>query len=96
MRRVADFIGAEVPAAAWPAVIERCRFETMRDENGAWLGEVDMIFEGGVKSFVFKGTNGRWRDVLTADELAAYAARVATAVPPDCAAWLERGRAAAS
>ena len=92
MRRVADFIGADVPAAAWPAVVERCRFETMR-ENGAWLGEVDMIFEGGVKSFVFKGTNGRWRDVLTADELAAYAERVAATVPSDCAAWLEHGRA---
>ncbi len=91
MRRIADFIGAEVPEAAWPAVVERCTFEAMR-ESGERLGEIDAIFEGGVKSFVFKGTNGRWRDVLTADELAAYAGRVAEALPPDCAAWLEHTR----
>jgi hypothetical protein len=30
--------------------------------------------------------------VLTAAELAAYAKRVAELMPPDAAAWLERGR----
>jgi aryl sulfotransferase len=93
MRRVADFIGAEVPAERWPAVVERCTFEKMRDGE-ARMGAVDMIFKGGLKNFVFKGTNGRWRDVLTTDELAAYERRVAATVPPDCAAWLEHGRRA--
>jgi aryl sulfotransferase len=91
MRRVADFIGADVPESSWPAVVQRCTFEAMR-EGEARVGAVDLIFEGGLKNFVFKGTNGRWRDVLTADELAAYDRRVAALLPPDCAAWLERGR----
>lgn len=93
MRRIADFIGAEVPDAAWPEVVDRCTFERMRDGE-ARMGAVDMVFKGGLKSFVFKGTNGRWRDVLTADELAAYDGRVAETLPPDCAAWMARGRAA--
>lgn len=46
------------------------------------------------ESFLFEGTNGPWRDVLTADELLRYAARVAEVLPPAGAAWLERGRAA--
>ena len=91
MRRIAAFLGAEVPTAAWPAVVERCTFEAMR-EGEARLGKVDMIFEGGLKSFVFKGTNGRWRDVLTREELDAYTARVAAMLPPACAAWVEHGR----
>ncbi|MEO6028956.1 MAG: sulfotransferase domain-containing protein [Candidatus Binatia bacterium] len=91
MRRVAAFLGATVPEDRWPAVVERCTFEKMRDGE-ARMGNVDMIFKGGLKTFVFKGTNGRWRDVLTADELAAYARRVAEVLPPDAAAWLERGR----
>ena len=33
---------------------------------------MQMAFEGGIKGFIFKGTNGRWRDVLTDDEVAAY------------------------
>jgi aryl sulfotransferase len=91
MRRVAEFLGVGVPAAKWPAVVERCTFEAMRT-RGAELGELDRFFEGGAQSFIFKGTNGRWRDVLTADELAAYAARVAEVLPPAAARWLERGR----
>ena len=33
-------------------------------------------FEGGAEGFIFKGTNGRWRDLLDADDLAAYQRRV--------------------
>jgi aryl sulfotransferase len=91
MRRIAAFLGADVPEDRWPAVVERCTFEKMRDGE-ARMGKVDMVFKGGLKSFVFKGTNGRWRDVLTADELAAYDRRVAEMLAPDCAAWLAAGR----
>jgi aryl sulfotransferase len=93
MRRVAAFIGAEVPEASWPETVDRCTFERMR-EGEVRLGAVDMVFKGGLKTFVFKGTNGRWRDVLTADELAAYRRRVAETLPLDAAAWMEHGRAA--
>ncbi len=90
MRRIAAFLGAEVPEYAWPEVVDRCTFERMR-EGEARMGKVDMIFKGGLKTFVFKGTNGRWRDVLTADELATYDGRVAEAFTPECAAWVAEG-----
>ena len=93
MRRVAAFLGVEVPDHAWPEVVARCTFERMREGEDR-MGRVDMIFKGGLKSFVFKGTNGRWRDVLTADELAAYDRRVAAVFTPECAAWVEQGRRA--
>jgi aryl sulfotransferase len=80
-----------VPAAKWPAVVERCTFESMQ-ARGPELGMIERFFEGGTKSFIFKGTNGRWRDVLTAEELASYAARVAEVLPPAAAVWLEKGR----
>ena len=75
---------------SWPEVVARCTFERMRDGE-ARIGAVDMLFKGGLKTFVFKGTNGRWRDVLTADELAAYERRVAAALPRECATWMEHG-----
>jgi aryl sulfotransferase len=94
MRRIADFLGIAVPEAAWPAVVERCTFESMRS-RGAEIGPFDLVFEGGASGFLFKGTNGRWRDVLTRDELAAYARRAAEFLPPEGSAWLEGGRRAA-
>jgi aryl sulfotransferase len=89
MRRVAAFLELEPPASLWPAVVERCTFEAMR-ARPAEIGTF-WNFEGGAESFLFKGTNGRWRDVLTQDELSAYARRVAEILPPDAAEWLERG-----
>jgi aryl sulfotransferase len=92
MRRIADFLGLHVAAASWPAAVARCRFEAMQargDEIGSFR-----LFEGGSKSFLFKGSNGRWRDVLSADELARYGKRVAEILPPDAADWLEYGKEA--
>jgi aryl sulfotransferase len=92
MRRVAAFLGIEVRAPKWAALVERCTFERMRgrgDEIGSFWN-----FEGGAQSFLFKGTNGRWRDVLRADEFAAYSCRSAELLSADAAAWLEGGRAA--
>jgi len=77
-------------AKLWPAAVERCTFDAMKaraDEIGSFWN-----FAGGAQSFLFKGTNGRWRDVLTPAELDAYRQRVAELLPPDAATWLERGR----
>ncbi|HXK24246.1 MAG TPA: sulfotransferase domain-containing protein [Myxococcota bacterium] len=92
MRRIAAFLELDVPESRWPAVVERCTFDAMRarpDEIGTFA-----VFEGGAKSFLFKGTSGRWRDVLDAAELEAYEKRVAQVLPADAAAWLENGRGA--
>jgi len=90
MRRIAEFLEVEVSAAKWPGVVERCTFESMK-ANGDRVGSF-WNFDGGAQSFLFKGTNGRWRDVLTPAELDAYRTRVAELLPPEAAAWLERGR----
>ncbi len=91
MHRIADFLGIEVPEALWDDVVHRCTFESMR-ENGEKVGPFDMMFEGGAKGFLFKGTNGRWRDVLTSDQVAAYEKRARECLPTEAVQWLEQGR----
>jgi aryl sulfotransferase len=90
MRRVAAFLELEVPENKWPAVVERCTFDSMRDRSSE-IADFDRIFEGGAESFLYKGTNERWRGVLTDDELARYEMRVAELLPPDAVDWLEHG-----
>jgi aryl sulfotransferase len=92
MRRIARFLDIEVPADAWPAVVGRCTFEAMQ-ADGDRIGDFEALFDGGAKSFIFKGTNGRWRGVLSETDLAAQGDRVAELLPPDAAAWMEFGRA---
>jgi aryl sulfotransferase len=93
MERLADFLGIAVPAETWPALVEEAGFEAMK-RDALEHDEGPSIFEGGANTFFFKGTNGRWRDVLTADELREYDKAVARALTPDCAEWLEKGRVA--
>jgi aryl sulfotransferase len=55
----------------------------------------EMSFEGGHKTFLNKGTNGRWQTELTAGDLALYQRRVETELSPALARWLEQGRRSA-
>lgn len=89
LRRIAAFLGIAIDEAQFPGIVERCSFRWMR-ENADRIGDLDRLFTGGGKSFFYKGTNDRWRDVLTAEEVALYEERSAAALPADLKAWLDR------
>ena len=95
MRRVADFLGISVPASLWPELVAAAGFEAMRREGATLMGSVAGMFEGGAHRFLYRGTNGRWRGVLTDEDLGLYAAKVAALLPPACAGWVAGGRLAA-
>ena len=38
-----------------------------------------------------KGTNGRWKETLTPEDVAAYEARAVRELGPECARWLATG-----
>jgi aryl sulfotransferase len=40
---------------------------------------------------VYKGTNGRWRDILTSEELEKYDKIENTNLTPECAHWHATG-----
>ena len=52
-----------------------------------------MFWEGGAETFVYKGTNGRWRDTLSEEESVAYEQRALAELGPNCAEWLMTGNA---
>ena len=50
-----------------------------------------MFWDGGSQTFIHKGQNGRWRDILTADDCAAYERKAVAELGEDCARWLTSG-----
>jgi len=56
---------------------------------------MSMMFKGGAQTFINKGTNGRWRELLNEADLALYEATMARTLSPDCARRLEQGSAPA-
>jgi len=95
IRRIADFLGVAVDEGRWPAILEHCSFDYMKRHaaKAAPLGGV--FWDGGAETFIHKGTNGRWRDVLTVEESAKYERLALEKLGPDAAAWLAHGSAVA-
>jgi aryl sulfotransferase len=91
MRRVAAFLGVAVDEARWPSLIEHCSFDYMKRHADTVAPLGGAIFEGGGAAFINKGVNGRWRDVLSAEESAAYERMAVEKLGPDCARWLASG-----
>jgi aryl sulfotransferase len=89
MRRVADFLAIEIEEPKWPTLVQQCTFEGMKARSRE-IADFDAHFQGGADTFLFKGTNGRWRDVLTAEELEQFDKRCAELLPPDAIAWVNR------
>ena len=90
MRRLADFLSIDIAEDDWAAVVERCGLSEMR-ESAKVTQRIDLAFEGGADSFFHKGTNGRWRGVLTEEQLERYDRLVAENLPHDAAEWLAKG-----
>jgi aryl sulfotransferase len=91
MRAIADFLEVDPPASAWPQIVEHCTFDYMKAnaERCAPLG--GFIWQGGAETFINKGVNGRWRDVLPAADSAAYEQAAVEKLGADCAHWLATG-----
>ena len=49
------------------------------------------IFEGGAKTFINKGVNGRWRDILTPEDSQRYEDMARRELGGECARWLMSG-----
>jgi aryl sulfotransferase len=92
MRRIATFLGIEIDEARWPGMVEHCSLDYMRNAAATSPDQVlNDIFTDGANTFFNKGTNGRWKDVLTAADLAAYEKAVKANLTPECARWMATG-----
>jgi aryl sulfotransferase len=88
---IARFLDVPIDEAKFSAIVEHCTFDYMKAhaELAAPVGGI--FWEGGAKTFIHKGTNGRWRDTLTPEESKAYEAKALAELGPECARWLAGG-----
>jgi aryl sulfotransferase len=91
IRRIAAFLDISVDESNWAAIVEHCSFDWMKQNapKSAPLGGV--FWDGGARVFINKGTNGRWTDTLTADDVNEYESRAVAELGADCARWLASG-----
>jgi aryl sulfotransferase len=91
IRRVAEITVTE---AALPTIMQAVGLEQMRHNAERLNARMQEVWQRGAQTFFFKGTNGRWQDLLSAEDLRRYDETATHLLPPACRAWLEEGRIA--
>ena len=91
IRRIAAFLDIPIDEANFDKILKHCSFDYMKANAAASVPLGGAFWDGGAETFVHKGTNGRWRDTLSAEQCAAYEKRAVAELGEECAAWLLTG-----
>jgi aryl sulfotransferase len=92
MRRISKFLDIDTPDDTMARLAQAATFEGMKADGEALLSSLYRFFDRGPDRFLNKGFNGRWKDILTPDDLARYHALAERRLSPDARAWTEQGR----
>ncbi|MEK6664660.1 MAG: sulfotransferase domain-containing protein [Pseudomonadota bacterium] len=91
MREIAAFLEIPIDESKWDAIIEHCSFDYMKNNATKSVPLGGIFWDGGAQTFLHKGTNGRWREVLTPDESEKYEQMAQQNLDGECARWLATG-----
>ena len=91
IRRIAAFLEIAIDETKWDAILEHCSFEYMKANAAMSAPFGGSIFEGGAQTFMNKGMNGRWKDVLYPEDIEQYEQTAREKLGADCAHWLSTG-----
>lgn len=92
IRRIAGFIEAPIDESRWEDILLHCSFDYMKANATKTVPLGGAFWDGGAATFINKGTNGRWREVLPADDIARYEQRAELELGSECARWLATGQ----
>lgn len=91
IRDIARFLDIDVNDVHWDAIVQHCSFAYMKANATASVPLGGAFWEGGAKTFIHKGINGRWRDALSKQTREAYESRAMRELGPEAAHWLANG-----
>ena len=91
IRAIATFLDIPIKESRWEAILNHCSFEWMKKNATKSVPLGGAFWDAGAEVFINKGVNGRWRDTLTPEEVAAYQTRSRTELGDECAHWLATG-----
>lgn len=91
IRKIAAFLDIPIDESKWEDILTHCSFDYMKENAAKSVPLGGAFWEGGAKTFINKGTNGRWKEILSQEESEKYENIAAEKLPADCANWLATG-----
>ena len=93
IKEIADFLNIHPDTATFNKIVEHCTFDYMKAHSAQMAPRGGIMWKDGANTFINKGTNGRWRDGLSANDIAQYESKALTELGSACSKWLEHGGA---
>ena len=94
MRRIADFMGADITTDEIETLAGVARLDSMSREAAKLVAEYARNFGGSTLPFINKGGAGRWRGIFQEADLVLFEKKLRAVVPKPYAEWLLAGRIA--
>ena len=91
IRKVAKFLEIPINEDKWESMLLHCSFDYMKANATKSVPLGGAFWDGGAQSFIYKGTNGRWRGLLQKDEILKYERLADKELNKECAHWLATG-----
>jgi aryl sulfotransferase len=92
IREIASFLDIPIDESNFDAMVNSLTFKSMKTAEKIIVPLGGAIFNGGQGTFINKGTNGRWKGVLSDEQLVKYDEVVVRKLSPECATWLAGGK----
>lgn len=89
---LAAFLDIDLTDAVLSDVLDHSSFEYMKGNADKMAPLGGTIFKGGGKTFINKGTNGRWQNELPPELSDRYESTAIKQLGEDCAHWLKTGK----
>ncbi len=91
IRKIASFLDISIDESKWEDILKHCSFNYMKAHATASVPLGGAFWEGGAQTFINKGINGRWKDILSQSESEKYEKLAEEKLGPACARWLNHG-----
>ena len=91
IRKLAAFLDIPVDPDTWDAILEHCSFDYMKKHATRSVPLGGAFWDGGSETFINKGTNGRWKEVLTQEQSERYEKLCVEKLGTACSRWLNTG-----
>ena len=91
MRRISNWLDIDIDEDIWPSLVDSATFKTMKSQFEKTAPAITHGVWKDPENFFHKGTNGRWRDVLTDKDLDLYETAKHRTLTPAAILWLEDG-----
>ncbi|CAF1393431.1 unnamed protein product, partial [Didymodactylos carnosus] len=90
IQRIAKFLDIKTDDdLKWNEIVEHCTFDYMKEHSDLFVP--GKMSGAGSKTFIYKGTNGRWKDLLTDGDCREYEKIAEEQLGKEAAHWLATG-----